>query len=80
MFELARRILEGAIVVLRKATAADARLTVVRIGVVPEGAAATAVAAALTGRAGVGPIACVASRGHVDPRTLITVFLGGTPP
>jgi threonine dehydratase len=79
MFGLARRVVGLAIVVSREQAAATARLIVARTGVVPEGAAAPAVAA-LTARAGDGPIACVVSGGNVDPRTLVTILRGGTPP
>jgi threonine dehydratase len=79
MFELARDLIHGAIVVDRAQTAAAARLVIERNRVVPEGAAATAVAAVLGGRAGAGRIACVVSGGNVDAGTLGTLLQGGTP-
>ena len=57
MFELARQVLDGAMVVNQEQTAAALRLVVERNRVVPEGAAATSVAAALAGMAGGGKIA-----------------------
>ncbi len=79
MFALARRLVDGAIVVDRAATAAALRLVVERTGVIPEGAAATAVAAALSGRAGTGRIACVLSGGNIEARTLATILNGDMP-
>ena len=79
MFELARRVVDGAIVVSREQTAAAARLIMERNRVIPEGAAATALAAALTGQARGGTIACIISGGNVDARTLITILEGRTP-
>jgi threonine dehydratase len=79
MFELARRVVDGAIVVTREETAAAVRLVMERTRVVAEGAAATAIAAALSGRAGAGRIACVVSGGNIDITKLVTILQGGTP-
>jgi threonine dehydratase len=79
MLELAMRLVDGAIVVNREQTAAAARLIMERNRVIPEGAAATAVAAAMTGRAGTGRIACIVSGGNIDTKTLLTLLNGGTP-
>jgi threonine dehydratase len=79
MFELARQLVDDIIVVDHEQAAAAARLVLERNRVVIEGAAATAVAAALTGQTGSGRIACVVSGGNVDPQTLITILGGGTP-
>jgi threonine dehydratase len=79
MFDLAQRLVDGAIVVSREQTAKAARLIMERNRVIPEGAAATSVAAALTGQAGTGPIACLISGGNIDTRTLVTILEGGTP-
>jgi threonine dehydratase len=79
MLELARQLVDGAIVVDREQTAAAARLVMERNRVIPEGAAATAVAAALTGQAGSGRIACIVSGGNIDAKTLITILQGATP-
>jgi threonine dehydratase len=79
MFELAQRLGMGAIVVSREQTAEAARLLIRRAGIVPEGAAATTLAAALTGAAGSGRIVCVISGANVDPAVLITILSGGTP-
>jgi threonine dehydratase len=79
MFELAQGRIDGAIVVSREQTAAAARLVIERNRVIAEGAAATAVAAALTGRAGTGRIACIISGGNIDVKSLVTILEGGTP-
>ena len=79
MLALARGLVDGAIVVDRAQTAAPARLVLERTRVIPEGAAATAVAAALSGRAGTGRIACVVSGGNLDAKMLVTILHGGTP-
>lgn len=79
MLDLARRLVDGSIVVDREQTAAAARLVMERNRVVIEGAAATAVAAALSGRAGSGRIACIASGGNIDTTTLVTILEGGVP-
>jgi len=79
MFELARGLIDGALVVDRAQTAAALRLVVERNRVVPEGAAATGVAAALAGLAGGGPIACLLSGGNIDTATLVRILEGGVP-
>ena len=47
--------------------------------VIVEGAAATAVAAALSAQAGSGRIACIVSGGNIDTKTLVKILQGGTP-
>jgi threonine dehydratase len=79
MFDLAQRLVDGSIVVDRTQTADAMRLVMERNRVIVEGAAATAIAAALSGQAGTGRIACIASGGNVDAKTLITILQGGTP-
>jgi threonine dehydratase len=79
MLDLAKNLVDGSIVVSREQTAAAARLVMERNRVIPEGAAATAVAAALTGQAGGGKVACILSGGNIDTQTLLTVLRGETP-
>jgi threonine dehydratase len=79
LLDLARRVIDGAIVTTREESAAAVRLVMERARVVAEGAAATAVAAALSGRAGAGRIACVVSGGNIDIPKLVTILQGGTP-
>jgi threonine dehydratase len=79
MWTLAQELVDGALVATRAQIAEALRLIVERNRVVPEGAGATAVAAALAGLAGGGKIACIVSGGNIDLTTLITVLEGGVP-
>jgi threonine dehydratase len=79
MFALAQRLVDGALVVGTKATADAMRLIIERNRVVPEGAGAVAVAAALAGMAGGGKVVCLVSGGNVDFGRLITILQGGVP-
>ena len=79
MWPAARLLLDGVLVVGLEEVAAAIRLLVERAHVVAEGAAATAVAAALSGRAGGGTLACVVSGGNIDAAVLATI-LGGEMP
>jgi threonine dehydratase len=79
MFELARNLVDGSLIVNKEQTAAALRLVVERNRVVPEGAAAPSVAAALAGMAGGGKIAAVVSGGNIDLTTLTTILQGGVP-
>ena len=79
MFALARRLLDGSLVV-DLAQAADAvRLLASRNRVIAEGGGAVPVAAALAGMAGGGRVACVVSGGNIDPGRLATILDGGVP-
>ena len=79
MFELARTLLAGSLVVSLKETAAALRLLVERNHVVAEGAGATAIAAARSGRTGPGTVACVISGGNIDPAKVATILTGAIP-
>jgi len=79
MLELAQHLVDGSIVVSRAQVAAAARLVMERTRVIPEGAAATAIAAALTGQAGTGRIACIVSGGNIDAQKVIAILQGETP-
>ncbi len=70
MWPLTQALLEGSLVVDLSQVAAAIRLLVERAHVVAEGAGATSVAAALTGRAGPGRIVCVVSGGNIDASVL----------
>lgn len=72
MWPLVSSVLDGSIVVTLEQVEAAMRLLTGRIRVVAEGAGAAAVAAALTGRAGDGPVAAVVSGGNIEP----AVFAG----
>jgi threonine dehydratase len=79
MFDLARRLVDGSLVVDTTATAAAMRLIIERNRVVPEGAGAVSVAAALAGMAGGGKVVCLVSGGNVDSGRLVTLLQGGVP-
>jgi threonine dehydratase len=66
MFEHARNLLDGSLVVTLDEAAQAMRLLAERNRVIVEGAAACAVAAARSGRAGSGKVAAVVSGGNVD--------------
>jgi threonine dehydratase len=79
MWPLVRELLRGSVVVSREETASALRLLATRAHVVAEGAGATSVAAALSGRAGAGKIVCVVSGGNIDASVLARILDGGTP-
>jgi threonine dehydratase len=79
MWPLASTLLAGSIVVSLAEIAAAIRLLVTRQRVVAEGAGASSLAAALTGRAGRGPLVCVVSGGNIEPAKLATILGGGIP-
>jgi threonine dehydratase len=66
MFEHARRLLDGSLVVSLTEAAQAMKLVAERNRVIIEGAAACAVAAALSGRAGSGKIVAIVSGGNID--------------
>jgi threonine dehydratase len=66
MWERMRPVVDGDIVVSLDQTRAAMRLMAEKARVVAEGAGALSLAAALTGQAGDGPIACIVSGGNVD--------------
>jgi len=66
MWALASRLLSGSIVVSLEETRQAMALVAARNHIICEGAAACAVAAGLTGKAGSGKIVCVVSGGNID--------------
>ncbi len=66
MWPLLKSLVDASIVVPLNDVAAAMRLAAERVHVVAEGAGATAVAAALSGRAGTGKIVAVVSGGNID--------------
>jgi threonine dehydratase len=79
MFELARELLAGSLVVGLEETATAVRLLAERARIVAEGAGATPVAAALAGEAGGGKVVAVVSGGNIDAAKLATILAGETP-
>ena len=66
MWERMKPVVDGAIVVSLDETRKAMRLMAEKARVISEGAGALPLAAALTGKAGDGPIVCVVSGGNVD--------------
>ena len=79
MWPIASRLLDGSLVAPLDEVAATVRLLVERNRTVAEGAGATPVAAALSGRAGGGKIVCVVSGGNIDSHTLANILRGEQP-
>jgi len=79
MWPLSRALLSGSIVVSPAETARALRLIAERNHVIAEGAGATSVAAALTGRAGTGKVVCVVSGGNIDAAKLAAILSGEVP-
>jgi threonine dehydratase len=79
MWLTVRSLLAGSVVVSLEEAAAAMRLLAQRARVVAEGAGASSVAAALSGRAGPGPLVAVVSGGNIDPEKLATILAGGLP-
>ncbi len=67
MWPMVRDLLNGSLVMPLASVASAIRLLAERNHVVAEGAGATPVAAALSGKAGSGKIVCVVSGGNIDP-------------
>ena len=66
MFNCARELLDGSLVVTLKEAAQALKLVAERNRVILEGAAACAVAAAISGRAGSGKVVAIASGGNIN--------------
>ncbi len=79
MWPRAQALLDGALVSSVEEIADAVRLLVERVRVVAEGAGATALAAALAGRAGRGKVVCVVSGGNLDAAKLARILLGEVP-
>ena len=73
MLELARGLIDGALVATLAEVAAAVRLLAERNHVIAEGAGACPVACALAGKAGGGKVVCVVSGGNIDLKTLCRV-------
>jgi threonine dehydratase len=66
MWERMQRVVDGSIVVTLQETRQAMKLIAEKSRAIAEGAGALALAAALTGKAGEGPIVCVVSGGNID--------------
>ena len=79
MYDLAKTLIDGSLVVSLEETVEAIRTLAVHNSVIAEGAGAVSVAAALSGRAGNGKIACVVSGGNIDLDKLCKIFQGKIP-
>jgi threonine dehydratase len=79
MWDLAKRLLDGSLVVGLEETLSAIRLLADRNRIIAEGASAMPVAASLAGKAGSGKIVCVVSGGSIDLETLAKIFQGKKP-
>jgi threonine dehydratase len=79
MWPLASSLLAGSLVVSIPEVAAAVRLLADRNRIVAEGAGASSVAAAMTGRTGAGKVVAVVSGGNIDPAVLASILGGEIP-
>jgi threonine dehydratase len=79
MFERARTLIDGSLVATLSETASALALMAERNHVIAEGAGATALAGALSGKAGSGKVVCVVSGGNIDVSRLCAVLVGSIP-
>jgi threonine dehydratase len=79
MWPLVSQLLDGSIVVSLAETAAALKLMIERNRVVAEGAGATSVAAALTGKAGNGRVVAIVSGGNIDSAKVAKILKGEMP-
>ncbi len=74
MWPLAKMLLDGSLVMSLAEVAEAIRLLAERNRVIAEGAGATPVAAALSGKAGGGKVVCIVSGGNIDFEKLTKIF------
>ena len=79
MWPLAQQLLDGSLVMSVAEIAAAVRTLAERNRVIAEGAGATAVAAAIAGKAGSGKIVCIVSGGNIDVARFTSILAGGVP-
>ncbi len=79
IWPLARKLLAGSIPVSLREAATSIKLLAERHRVISEGAGALALAAAMTGKAGRGPIVCIVSGGNIDSSKLAKILAGEVP-
>ena len=79
MWPLVSRWLDGSIVVTLAEIAAAVRLLAEQNCLIAEGAGASSVAAALTGRTGGGEVVCIISGGNIDAEKLSKILQGQIP-
>jgi threonine dehydratase len=76
MWPLVSKLVDGSIPVSLGQIAAAVKLLIERSRVIAEGAGASSLAAAITGKAGAGKTVCVISGGNIDAEKLIKILSG----
>ena len=76
MWPLVRRLLDGSLVMSLAEVSAALKLLAERNRVIAEGAGATPVAAALSGKAGRGKVVCIVSGGNIDLSKFCAIVTG----
>lgn len=79
MWDLSRDLLAGSLEVSLEQVTEAIRLLIARNRIVAEGAAASSVAAGVSGAAPGSKIVCIVSGGNLDPSKLSTILMGGVP-
>ena len=79
MWPLVNKLLAGSVVSSIEETASAVKLVAERVHTIVEGAGASSVAGALSGKAGGGKIACVVSGGNIDLSKLAKILQGQVP-
>jgi threonine dehydratase len=79
MWPLLQEVVDDVAVVTLDEVADAVRILAERVRVIAEGAGALSVAAALSGRAGGGNVACIVSGGNIDAAVLCRILAGETP-
>jgi threonine dehydratase len=76
MWQRMQAVADGALTVTLEETRQAMRLIAEKSRTIAEGAGALSLAAALTGKAGEGPIVCIVSGGNIDLRTFAELVAG----
>jgi threonine dehydratase len=76
MLERAQKVIDGSILAELEEVKSALRLLAERNRVIAEGAGATAVACALSGKAGNGKVVCIVSGGNIDLTKLCEILTG----
>ncbi len=79
MWKMAKSLIDGTIVVSLEETANAIRILAEWNSIIVEGAGAVSLAAALSGKAGSGKIACIVSGGNIDKTALVKILEGKIP-
>jgi threonine dehydratase len=79
VFSLAKNLINGSLVSSLNEVASAIKVIAEKNHIIAEGAAATSVAAALSGKSGNGNVVCVLSGGNIDSDKLVKILQGHTP-